>query len=102
MRSLTANYTFSILTQFPIPIFIAIFSSTLWALDLSLRSYLLKVILNHVANSPQAEIFTRLSGPVFLYLLSYFLVITSFRLYGYFVDYAMIPQLRKKIISKAF
>ena len=102
MHNLTASYTFSVLTQFPIPIFIAIFTSTLWALDLSFRSYLLKVILDHVANSPQAEIFARLSGPVFLYLLSYFLVITSFRLSGYFVDYAMIPQLRKKIISKAF
>lgn len=68
-----------------------------WAVDLSLRPYLLKVILNRVTNTPEQQIFVILAMPVLAYLLMSFLMSSMFRMYDYFLQYKMMPHLRQKI-----
>jgi ATP-binding cassette subfamily B protein len=74
----------------------------IWAVDLSLRPYLIKIILNRVSDSPRGEIFSVLAAPVGIYFLMTFLFPTMFRVYGYFVDIKMVPLLRKKIGTSIF
>jgi ATP-binding cassette, subfamily B, bacterial len=68
-----------------------------WGTQTSLLPYLLKIMLNRVASEPHADPFILLSGLVILYLGVSFTMVTLFRFYGYFVEYKMIPALRKQI-----
>lgn len=73
-----------------------------WALTLSLRPYLLKIILNGVAEPIPQDLFSYLALPVTLYLLMNFFAVTFFRLYDYFVTIKMIPTMRKNIANSNF
>lgn len=95
------SYIWSILKPFPIPIFTMIFVAFLCAIDFSLRPYLLKEILNRFSAAPPEAIFDYLAPPTALYLIIYLLMTTTYRLYGYFVEVKMIPNLRKKIATES-
>lgn len=97
-----ASYITNTIKPFPLPILIMFITAIIWAVDLSLRPYLLGVIFDGLASSKQHNIFTYLAGPIILYLGSYFLLSLSFRLYNYFVEIKMIPHLRAKIADEAF
>lgn len=73
-----------------------------WALTLSLQPYLLKIILNGVAEPISQDLFSYLALPVTLYLLVNFFMSTFFRLYDYFVTIKMIPTMRKNIANSNF
>jgi ATP-binding cassette subfamily B protein len=73
----------------------------IWAIDISLRPYLLKIILNRLDEGSQQAVFNYLAGPIILYLGMYFLLTNAFRLYDYFVDIKMIPQMRKNMVHDA-
>ncbi len=72
-----------------------------WAVDFSVRPYLVKIILNRVESSLPQSIFSALAWPVGIYMLMFFLMATSFRLYNYFIEIQMIPKLRAVIANKA-
>jgi len=95
------TYIIRVLKPFPFPMFIMFWVALVWSLDLSLRPYLMKKILNRLAEGSQSEIFADLMIPIVLYLGLYILLTTSFRLYGYFVEIKMIPHLRGKIANEA-
>ncbi|MBS0186302.1 MAG: ABC transporter ATP-binding protein [Proteobacteria bacterium] len=92
-------YIFMVIRPFPISLFIMILTSFIWAIDLSLRPYILKEILNRLAENKNQNIFDSLSLLVLLYLDVYLVMTTSFRLYGYFVEIKMIPNLRARIAN---
>ena len=70
-----------------------------WALDISLRPYALKLLLDNIANfSPGYKDYWSLWEPVLLYLGMFFLVNVSFRLYDYFV-YRRNPEIKKSVIQ---
>ncbi len=96
-----ASYVINAIKPFPLPIFSMVMAAVIWAVDLSLRAYLLKVILNRLASSEQHNIFTNLIVPIIFYLGLYLLLSISFRLYNYFVEIKMIPALRAKIANDA-
>ena len=96
-----AFYIINAIKPFPLSIFSMVMAAAIWAIDLSLRAYLLKVILNRLASSEQHNIFANLIIPISLYLGLYLLLSVSFRLYNYFVDIQMIPALRAKIANNA-
>lgn len=95
------TYIIRVLKPFPFPVFIMFWVALVWSLDLSLRPYLMKKILNRLAEGSQNEVFADLAIPIILYLGLYILLTTSFRLYGYFVEIKMIPHLRAKIANEA-
>src|SRR5436190_803456 len=68
-----------------------------WAVDLSLRPYLLKIMLNKVANTSEQQIGVALLIPAAGYLLMAFLMSSMFRMHDYFVQCKMMPHLRQKI-----
>ena len=68
-----ASYITNTIKPFPLPILIMFITAIIWAVDLSLRPYLLGVIFDGLASSKQHNIFTYLAGPIILYLGSYFL-----------------------------
>lgn len=96
------SYIIKLSKPFPLAIFVMLCVGVLWAVDLSVRPYLLKIILNRLAASGQPDVFHYLAGPIALYLLMYFLLTTSFRVYEYFVQIKMIPKMRARIAQDAF
>lgn len=48
---------------FPLSIFVMFLVAVVWSVDLSVRPYLLKIILNRLAESGQTDVFHYLVGP---------------------------------------
>ncbi|MBM3633233.1 MAG: ABC transporter ATP-binding protein [Alphaproteobacteria bacterium] len=96
------TFIFNSLRPFPAAITTMVLMSVVWAVDLSLRPYILKVILDRLADNPKAEVFSYLAWPVFSFLLLAFLMPTVSRFYGYFVEIEMIPRLRQQLSQTAF
>ena len=63
-------------------------------------AYILKIMLNRMISEPDVNPFIALIGPIAIYLGISFTVNTAFRLYNYFVEYQMIPVLRKQISTQ--
>lgn len=105
MDNITAKqviiYIANTLKPFPVGVISMFLTAIIWAADLSIRPYLLKVIFDRLAISKQEDVFAHLAMPVILYLLSYLALSVSFRLYNYFVEIKMIPNLRTKIAGEA-
>lgn len=76
--------------------------AVVWAIDFSLRPYILKIILNRIVEYPAHRIFEYLMLPVGIYLLMLFLHTSAFRFYSYFIQIKMIPSLRQNIIKSIF
>lgn len=91
------SFIVKMIRPFPGGISVMFLTAFVWAIDLSVRPYILKIILNRVAEVPPHEVFDYLTLPACAYLFMSFLVSTCFRLYGYFVEIKMIPYLRQKI-----
>lgn len=87
---------------YPIAILVMFLVAIFWAVDLSLRPYLLKVILDRISLSPASEVFTYLAIPVGFYFLLTVILSTMFRFYDYYVTIKMIPTLRKRITQHVF
>ncbi len=83
-----ARYKLSIAFMF----FVAI----VWAIDVSLHSYLQKLIIDRITDHPK-NVFEAVGIPSILFLLLFFLMSTVFRLYEYLVSVKMIPEMRKYV-----
>ncbi|MBA3285989.1 MAG: ABC transporter ATP-binding protein, partial [Nitrosopumilus sp.] len=77
------------------------FVAFVWAIDLSVRPYVLKMMIDRIGDLPREEIMEALTFPALLFIALSFTLNSSFRLYDYFVQYKMIPSLRKKIAVNA-
>lgn len=95
-------FIIKMIRPFPVGLLVMCIVALFWAVDLSLRPYLLKVILDRISDSTPAQVFTYAAGPVGLYFLLTFVVSSIFRLYDYFVAIKMIPALRQRIIQTAY
>lgn len=89
-------------SSFPIAIGTMVFMAIFWAVDLSLRPYILKVILNRLAENPGGDVFSYLAVPVIAFLFLAFVMPTLSRVYGYYVEIDMIPRLRQQLAQGAF
>lgn len=95
-------YIYTIARFFPFPIGIMFLVSSIFAINLSLSPYILKVILDRLSKSFSEDIFTYIGTPILIYFSLTLTMTTLFRCYDYFVQIKMIPQLRKKITSSTF
>lgn len=106
MHDITTKQVFSFILKmirpFPMAISIMFLVAISWAVDLSIRPYVLKVILNRLSEFSEQDVFSYLTVPALIYLLLSFAMSTIFRLYGYFVEVKMIPTLRLRIAHSSF
>lgn len=71
----------------------------LWAIDISIRPYILKTIIDRVSSTTTGNIWTQLHYPIFLYLgLSLFSVL-NLRFYDY-LGLRFVPEFKSKIIRE--
>jgi ATP-binding cassette subfamily B protein len=96
------KYILKMVRPFPWAIIVMVIVALVWAIDLSVRPYILKIILNRITESYNQDIFKYLAFPVAAYLSISILQATIFRMYGYFVEIKMIPNLRQKISRSSF
>lgn len=106
MHTVTVKEAFTFIKKmirpYPIPILIMFLVAIFWAVDLSLRPYILKIILDRVVDTPAKTIFHTLAIPVIFYFLLTLLLNTIFRFYDYYVTIKMIPSLRRRITYFVF
>jgi ATP-binding cassette subfamily B protein len=95
------KYIVKVIKPFPAAISVMFLVSFVWAIDLSVRPYLIKIMLDRINDTPQNEIFAALMVPAIIYVCASFFVSSLFRLYGYFVEIKMIPCLRERIANDA-
>ena len=65
------SYLVNTTKPFPIGMFVMFWTALAWSADLSIRPYLLKVILNRLPEGTQEDVFTNLAIPIVLYLIMY-------------------------------
>ncbi len=82
----TLRYISRMLSAFPLPVFVMFWLGFIWAVELSIAPYILKVILNLVAQNSNINIFELLATPVICYMILNIVMATSYRLYDYFVN----------------
>lgn len=73
-----------------------IFVAIIWAIDISLRPYLIKVILDIIANAPRDNVVHDLSLPCGLYLLVSVIVVIVFAYYDW-IAIKLFPGIKKYI-----
>lgn len=88
--------------RFSFALVIMVIAAATWAIDLSVRPYLLKLIIDHITNTPHAHVFQQVGLLVIMYFAMTFICATTGRLYGYFVEIKMIPTMRRNIANDSF
>ncbi|MBX9786190.1 MAG: ABC transporter ATP-binding protein/permease [Alphaproteobacteria bacterium] len=83
-------------------VFIMFLTAFIWAVDLSIKPYLVKMIVDELSKKSFEDSFMTALIPLCLYFFMTFLVATAFRFYNYFVEIKMVPSLRKKINNVLF
>lgn len=96
------HFIFNIAKQFQFPLAIMICATIMRAVDVAVRPYILKIIINRIASHPGENPFVFLAVPVGLYILQIFIMATMYRLYNYYVEINMIPDMRQKITTHVF
>lgn len=92
---------FALIRQFLRPYYwhniIAFIVSVYWACDLVMRPYVLKKIIDQVAESNAETLWPNILTWVSFYCIMMFLMHTMFRLEDYVIDIRFIPHLRQRI-----
>ncbi len=73
-----------------------VFVAIVWAIDISLRPYIIKVILNVIADSPRNEVVEKLWAPAGFYLLVSVVIVIVFRYYDW-VALKLFPGIKKYV-----
>lgn len=96
------SYIIETIRPFPTAIGVMLLTAIVWAIDLSLRPFLLKIMINDATQSDPALIFTTVAIPAIGYIILSFVMSGIYRLYGYFVEINMIPKMRTQIANRNF
>ena len=97
-----ALFICKLLNPFRLALFVMCLVAIVWAIDISLRPYLLKIIVDRVSDQSSKNVFENIGLPVLLYFLMTLAYPTVFRFYAYFVEIKMIPALRLSIAQESF
>jgi ATP-binding cassette, subfamily B, bacterial len=92
------KFIFSVIKPFRWWVCGQVLVSVIWAVDLSIRPYLLKMMVDLVASTPLSQAYDALFVPAFLYFTMLLVVVLMFRFY----DYAWLninPPMKKHIGS---
>ena len=79
------SYLLNTVKQHPLGITVMLLTACVFAINLSVAPYLLKIILNRVNAATAETTFAVLAAPIIWYLLMAALIRICFRAYNYFV-----------------
>lgn len=96
------SYILQNLRPFRLPMAVMFIAALMLSIDLSIRPYLLKIIVDTLSTSSSAQSMTTLLWPILLYLCAHLLPVIASRSANYFVDIKMVPMLRQNLITDAF
>ncbi|MBI2707281.1 MAG: ABC transporter ATP-binding protein [Proteobacteria bacterium] len=92
-------FIWKIARSFPGGLAVIMITTLAYAIDFSVRPYILKIILNRVSEVPSSSVFDYLWAPAVAYLGMFFIPNVAFRVYEYVVEIHMIPRMRQKIAT---
>lgn len=95
------SYVWCCLRPFPFAVFMLVWVGCVWALDISVRPYLVKVILDRVAGVGE-NVFDYLVWPIAGYVGMLLTLQISYRIYDYIVNIKTVPNMRLNIGNTAF
>ncbi|MGL9718175.1 MAG: ABC transporter ATP-binding protein [Wolbachia sp.] len=95
------SFILKMLRPFPFHIGVVLLTALVWAVDISFSPYLIKVIIDRVPTSDADNLFRNIATPAISYVLILFLLECINRLYNYFFEIKMIPNLRKNIAESS-
>jgi ATP-binding cassette, subfamily B, bacterial len=95
-------FIYKILCPFKFPMLIMSLVVIIYAIDKSLRPYLLKIIIDNISEPQQTDILARIQLPAILYFSLTLGIPTCARLYDYFIEIKMFPNLRFNIANVCF
>lgn len=101
-RRRVIGFLYTMVRPFAYALFVMISFALIWAINLSMRPYLFKLILNDVAEKTTDTLVNAVTPIIMFYLAWSVLMFLCMRMYGYFVEVTMIPALRKRIILLNF
>lgn len=96
MKSRTVNFILQCIKPFKYWIIGQLFVATIWAIDVSLRPYLLKILLNRMPCLDPEQAYTALIWPASLYILLSACMVLVFRVYD-FIWLNLNPPLKKHV-----
>lgn len=96
------SFLYKLALQFQFPLAIMICATLMRAIDVAVRPYILKIIINRLADNAGQDPFVFLAIPVLLYVAQMLIMATMHRLYNYYVDIKMVPDMRQKITTNIF
>jgi ATP-binding cassette subfamily B protein len=76
--------------------------SIAWAVDFSLRPYVLKTIIDRISGVPHQDVFQSIAIPALLYFCMILINQILLKMYDYFISIRMIPYLRHNIARMSF
>lgn len=88
--------------EFPSGISIMIIVAIISAIDLSIRPYLLKIILDIASTEDTSNIVNDIFAPSALYVGFGFLISTAYRIYDYYVIIKMEPKMKFSVAEESF
>ncbi|MGL9726020.1 MAG: ABC transporter ATP-binding protein [Wolbachia sp.] len=97
----TISFILKVLRPFPFHIGVVLLTGLVWAIDISFSPYLVKIIIDRVSISDADNLFRNIATPAISYVLILFSLECLARLYGYFFEIKMIPNLRKNIVKSS-
>jgi len=97
-----ALFVYHIMRQFPWSIAIMFLTALVWAIDLSVRPYILKIIIDRISGTSNEHIFEQVGFLILAYFFMTFAMASMSRIYSYFVEINMIPHMRHIISKKSF
>jgi len=95
------SFIFEVLKSYYTGIGVMIFTAIGWSICLNLRPYLVKVIIDKIPTFPKEALLSNLSIEILAFIFLIFIYQSIFRIYEYFVNIRMIPNLRKTIAEYA-
>ena len=90
------SFLLEVLTPFKLLMMGQFAVAILWAMDLSLRPYVLKMIIDKLPNLTSENIVGELSGLIFFYVLLSLIVVITFR-FSDFIWLRLNPPLKREI-----
>lgn len=89
-------FVIEIITRFKRFFIIQLLISIFWAFNMSLRPYLIKIMLNKLAIIPSSQAFNSLAPLITLYIFIYIMMVSAFRFYDWII-FCFHPILKKHI-----
>ncbi len=95
------SFILKVLRPFSFHVTIVLLTALVWAVDISFSPYLIKIIIDRVSISAADNLFRDIATPAISYVLMLLLLECINRLYNYFFEIKMVPNLRKNIVESS-